>query len=279
MCTAADPRSRSNLRGVPPELLTRWYRWLRIRLPQPWSRRVGQLAYLPRLARGHAATLGVFAEEPLIERLALGTEPLADVGPGLSERVVEIPWVLRSLPSDRDGRILDVGTAFALIVYKWLLVRQPHTIEVADLADAYVPGLRSHVADVRRLPFASDSFDVATCISTLEHVGMNNSDYGVESGGGGEVDALRELGRVAGRVLVTVPAGRDEDMGWQRQYAPSTFRRVVADAGLTVERLEVFAHDPASGWGPAREDSVDARTYGQDAAAAAAIVCAELSRP
>jgi hypothetical protein len=220
----------------------------------------------------------VFAEEPLIERLSLGQEPLDGIGVGLSERVVEIPWVLRSLPADRATRVLDVGTAFSLIVYKWLLVRQPHVVEVADLGEAYVPGLRSHVADVRNLPFAQDSFEVAICISTLEHVGMDNTDYGIESGGAGEVGALRELGRVARRVLVTVPAGTDEDMGWQRQYAPSTFRRVVEEAGLVVERLEVFAHDPASGWAPVAEDSVENRTYGQGAAAAAAIVCAELSR-
>jgi Methyltransferase domain len=212
----------------------------------------------------------------LIERLALGPEPLDGIGVGMSERVVEIPWVMRSLPSSPTKHVLDVGTAFSLIVYKWLLVRQPHIIEVADLAQAYVPGLERHVADVRKLPFRQDSFDVAICISTLEHVGMDNANYGVESGGAGEVGGLRELGRVARRVLVTVPAGSDANMGWQRQYAPSTFRRVVEEAGLTVERLEVFAHDPICGWAPADEDSVEGRTYGVGASAAAAIVCAEL---
>jgi|GEM_PF-5203580 hypothetical protein len=67
-------------------------------------------------------------------------------------------------------------------------------------------------------------------------------------------------------------------MGWQRQYAPRTFRRVVEAAGLVVERLEVFAHHPVGGWAPAEENSVEGRTYGQGGVAAAAIVCAELSR-
>ena len=134
------------------------------------------------------------------------------------------------------------------------------------------------MADVRNLPFADDSFDVAICISTIEHVGMDNADYGIESGGAGDIEGLRELGRVARNVLVTVPAGRDADMGWQRQYTPRTFRRTVTNAGLTVERLEVFAHDPTNGWAPAEENSVESRTYGQGASAAAAIVCAELTR-
>jgi hypothetical protein len=260
-----------------PALLTRQFRRLRVRLPQPWSRRLGQLAYLPKLMRRDQSTRREFAEEPLIERLVSGREPLDGVGVGLTERVVEIPWVLRSLSGAAANHVLDIGTAFAPVVYKRLLVRLPQTVEVADLAPPEIAGLTGHVADVRRLPFANDSFDVAICVSTLEHVGMDNTNYDVASGGGGDVDALRELGRVAQRVFVTVPAGRDADMGWQRQYAPSTFRRVVQDAGLVPTRLEVFVHDPVNGWAPAREDSVGARDYGRDATAAAAIICAELS--
>jgi hypothetical protein len=257
----------------------RTYRWLRLRLPQPWSRRVGQLAYLPKLVRGHAETRREFVEESLIERLASGDAPLERIGAGLSERVVEIPWVLRHLGEDRQSRVLDVGTAFSPTVYKRLLVRRECTVETVDLADASVAGLRSHVADVRELPFAADSFDVAVCVSTLEHIGMDNTQYEIASGGEGDAQALRELGRVARRVLVTVPAGVDADMGWQRQYAPRTFRRLVADAGLTVTSLDVFAHDPASGWAPAAEDAAEARTYGHGAVAAAASICAELRRP
>jgi hypothetical protein len=246
-------------------------------LPQPWSRRFGQLAYLTKLVAGDPPTRGVFEEEPVIERLASGQEPLEGIGAQLTERVVEIPWVLRCLPGDQELHILDIGTAFSPMVYKWLLVRLPHVVEVADLNETSLPGVRSHVADVRKLPFAEGSFDVAICVSTLEHVGMDNANYKTESGGAGQADALRELGRVARRVLVTVPAGRDADMGSFHQYAPTTFRSVVDEAGLAVKRLEVFAHDPVSGWAPTAEDSVGGRTYQRDAVAAAAVICAELS--
>jgi hypothetical protein len=247
-------------------------------LPQPWSRRFGQLAYLPKLATGDIGTRGVFEEEPLIERLALGGAPLEQFGVALSERVVEIPWVWRHLPTDRAMRILDTGTAFAPMIYKWLLLRLPHIVEIVDLNKAYIPGITSHVADLRSLPFEQDSFDAAVCISTLEHVGMDNTNYHIGSGGGGDVQGLRELGRIARVVFVTVPAGCDADMGSHRQYAPSTFRRVVDEAGLEVSRMEVFAHDPLSGWAPATEDSVSDRTYGHGAVAAAAVICAEVSR-
>jgi hypothetical protein len=264
---------------MPPALPIRQFRRLRLGLPQPWSRRLGQLAYSPKLITGDTSTRREFAEEPLVERMALGDEPLEGLGVGLTERVVEIPWVLRSLRSHANAHVLDIGTAFSPMVYKRLLVRQPQSIEVVDLAETDHLGLPCHVADVRSLPFVADGFDIAICVSTLEHVGMDNTNYNVASGGGGDVQALRELGRVARMVLVTVPAGDDANMGWQRQYAPMTFRRVVEEAGLAVKRLEVFAHDRTTGWGPVAEDSVKGRAYGQDTPAAAAIVCAELARP
>jgi hypothetical protein len=240
--------------------------------------RLGRLAYAPRLARGHEETRREFAEEAVIERLAGGAQPLEGIGVALSERVVEIPWVLRRLPAAPRERILDIGTAFSPVVYKRLLVRQPHQVEVADLARAHVPGLTSHVADVRSLPFEQDSFDVAICLSTLEHIGMDNEQYDIQSGGDGDVSALRELGRVARVVLVTVPAGVEANMGWQRQYSPDAFRRAVDAAGLSVVHMDLFAHDPQRGWSPAREGEVADRTYGEGATAAAASICAELTR-
>jgi hypothetical protein len=257
----------------------RSYRWLRVRLPQPWSRIVGVLAYSPVLISGRGEARRELSEEPVIERLSTGDEPLERVGAGMSERVIEIPWVMRRLAAEpATGRVLDIGTAFSPMVYKRLLVRQSHAVEAADLAETQIAGLRSHVADVRSLPFPDASFDVAVCLSTLEHIGMDNAQYNIQSGGAGDVQALRELGRVASTVLVTVPGGADEDMGWQRQYSPPTFRRIVEEAGLRVKRIDLFAHDPARGWSPALEDEVERRSYGKGAVAAAASICAELSR-
>lgn len=237
---------------------------------------MGELVYMPKLISGHRDTRVAFAEEALIDRLMASGRPLSAVGAGLSERVVEIPWVLRSLPSDPSIRVLDVGTAFAPTIYKRLLMRQPQAIEAVDLRSVDVPAIVSHVADVRHLPFAAGTFDVATCISTLEHIGMDNERYSIDSSGGGDIEALRELGRVARRILVTVPAGGDEDHQWLRQYAPATFRQRVARADLSVARLEVFAHDAATGWARVEEDLVADCHFGHGVYAAAAVICADL---
>ena len=73
--------------------------------------------------------------------------------------------------------MLDVGYAFAEPAYlAGLSSLGAAELVGVDLAQADVPGLRSVLADVRDLPFDERSFDLAICISTLEHVGRDNDD-------------------------------------------------------------------------------------------------------
>ena len=67
-----------------------------------------------------------------------------------------------------------------------------------DLAEADVPGLTGVQADVRDLPFDDGAFDLVLCVSTLEHVGADNTGYGLdaEDDGASRLTALRELRRV-----------------------------------------------------------------------------------
>src|SRR5690348_13016966 len=121
--------------------------------------------------------------------------------PGVDERPVEIAWCLARLqPSER---VLDVGYAFAEPAYLDALGELGDVTGV-DLVVADVPGVRGVQADLRELPFEDAEFAVAIAISTLEHVGRDNTQYGLaEEHDDGSLDrALRELGRVARRVLV-----------------------------------------------------------------------------
>jgi SAM-dependent methyltransferase len=148
-----------------------------------------------------------------------------------------------------------------------------------------LPGVSSTVADLRELPFADAQFDATLCISTLEHIGMDNQVYFDSSGQRvdeqGDLTALRELGRVTkpgGRVLVTVPGGRDESFGWHRQYSPDAFVRLAQAAGLEPVQLDLFAHDPGIGWRAVPPEDLRERSYGKGAVAAAGLICASLRR-
>ena len=110
--------------------------------------------------------------------------------------------------------------------------------------------MRTVVADVRRLPFPSRSFDVVFCVSTLEHVGADNTRYGgdAEDDPNAPVAALRELRRVVtrrGRILVTVPTGTGED--WYRHEPAEAWRARFEDADLYVYDEEEYTRT-ADGW-------------------------------
>jgi SAM-dependent methyltransferase len=195
------------------------------------------------------------------------------------ERAIEIPWALARY--DGEGHVLDIGYAFAEPAYLAGLVALGAIDLVGiDLATADVPGLRSVVADVRALPFSDSSYDLAFCISTLEHIGRDNEVYDVdaERDDAGDEAALRELHRVLtkdGRLLVSVPTGEHDDQGWQIQRTPEEWIAVFERAGFIVYEDELYLR-AANGW--RRASLAEARTarYGSGGPGAGAVLLAEL---
>jgi len=197
---------------------------------------------------------------------------------GTDERVVEIPWVLSRLRS--SGRVLEVGYAFAEPAYLAGLLRAGVELVGADLATREVEGMEIVEADVRELPFSDRSFDQVLLVSTLEHVGADNTVYGLaaESDGGARVEALRELRRVLrrdGSLLVTVPLGEPGDHGWFRQEDLRGWSRLYARGGFFVEEVEAYELLP-EGWRAAPEFRAEGVRYGERGPAASAVLCADL---
>jgi SAM-dependent methyltransferase len=256
--------------------------------------RARALAKLREGTLSRATLLHELAGAPEFERIRLlddgiafargarerGDRPRWLQGPaGTDERVVEIPWVLSRLSG---ARALEVGYAFAEPPYLAALLQAGFEELVGvDLAAADVPGLRGVQADVRDLPFADGSFDLALCVSTLEHVGADNSGYGleVEDDGASRLTALRELRRVLtprGRLLITVPCGEPGEYGWFHQDDVRGWTRLFARAGFFIEEQETYELTE-EGWRTAPElDSAGLR-YGERGPAASAVLCAELS--
>lgn len=199
--------------------------------------------------------------------------------PATDERVVEIPWVLSRL---RGRRALEVGYAFAEPPYLAALLQAGFDELVGvDLASVDVPGLTAVQADVRELPFESGAFDLVLCVSTLEHVGADNTGYGLaaEDDGASRLTALREQRRVlapGGRLLITVPCGEPGDYGWFRQDDVGGWTRLFARAGFFVEEQEAYELTDA-GWRTAPELDARGLRYGERGPAASAVLCAELS--
>ena len=199
--------------------------------------------------------------------------------PGHDERVVEIPWVLARYAG--EPRVLDVGYAYAEPVYlAALLALGAHELVGVDLVENEIPGLRPVVADLRELPFEQDSFDLVFCVSTLEHIGLDNRVYGLaaERDERGRSRALRELRRVlarGGRLLVTVPCGEPQDLGWQVQDDVDGWNRLFTRAGFFIAEEEVYELGDA-GWRAAPEFDPAGVRYRERGPGASAVLCAEL---
>ena len=193
------------------------------------------------------------------------------------ERAIEIPWCLARYAGER--RVLDAGYAFAEPAYlAGLTALGAGELTGVDLSASEVPGLRSVVADVRQLPFPDGSFDLAFCISTLEHVGRDNEIYEVDARRetSGDEAALRELRRVLGhdgRLLVSVPTGLEDDQGWQLVRLPADWIALFERAGFIVYEDELYARD-GTGWHAATLTEASAARY--EGPGAGAVLLAEL---
>ncbi len=194
--------------------------------------------------------------------------------PGTDERPVEIPWCLARYAGER--RVLDVGSAFAEPAYlAGLLGLGAPELTGVDLVGVDVPGLSGVQADLRDLPFDDGAFDITIAISTLEHVGRDNTQYGLAAERGDSLDAaLRELRRVSARLLVTVPTGAGELLPEQAVYEPGEWIDRFERAGLTVWEDELYELGDG-GWRsvPALSPGL---LYGARGPGASAVLCAEL---
>jgi len=195
--------------------------------------------------------------------------------PDTDERVVEVPWVLARFRG--EPRVLDLGSANADPLYLAALVEAAPGAVGLDLAAAEIPGLRTEVGDLRRLPFGDHSFDAVFCVSTLEHVGSSQEPYGVEAdaAAGGIAEALGEIRRVLARrgyALVTVPCGSEQDHGWFVQLDREGWNRLFEAADLFVSDQELYVLG-RDGW---RAGDDDRAAYGERGPAASAVLCSEL---
>ena len=233
------------------------------------SGRISRASYLAELVEDEPfRRLRALDDGVAYARLHRGERPRGLLAPGwVDERAIEIPWVLARYAGER--RVLDVGTVFAEPAYVTGLRDLGADVTTVDLAEG-----ADVVADVRNLPFGDASFDLALCVSTLEHVGRDNSTYAVDAprDEDGDEAALRELRRVASRVLVSVPTGVRDDQGWQLQRAPLDWIEVFEGAGFSVFEDELYVRTDE--WRSATLDEAARARYGDHGAGA--VLLAEL---
>jgi O-antigen chain-terminating methyltransferase len=209
-------------------------------------------------------------------------------GRGLPERVVEL--VLARTTYTPGARVLDVGHSNIMECHRLFLetLAPPRHLTGVDIASpVYSTGTyyeQSITADITATGLPAAAFDLIWCVSTLEHVGMDNSVYteNFVRRPGMDAEALSEMIRLlapGGMLLVTVPFGLYEDHGWFKNYDGTSWQDLLSAVRTNMDVSELyFGYDPDRGWEAAAPSSLSSRGYKTYPNAGAAGLAAALIR-
>ena len=216
----------------------------------PWQSGYGE--YKIESIRQSLADPGIMQRFQPVEKLPTG------YGIKIDERIVEFPWVVAHLPAE-PVRCLDAGSTLNhdFILDRPVFSNKDLTImTLVPESEAFWDRKISYLwGDLRTSPFATDWFDVVTCISTLEHVGMDNSIYTdnptyQKKDFQSHLEVIKEFKRIlkpSGKLYLTVPYGRFQDCGFQQVFNAEMLQRVVDTFGGQVIE-QTFYQYHATGW-------------------------------
>lgn len=218
---------------------------------RPW--RPGYSEYKAR------ALYRILANSAMLDLFREGKELPGNYGVRLDARVVEVPWALSRL-SPGPGMLLDAGSSLNhdhILTAPPLATKAISILTLAPEARCYWErGISYLYGDLRRTVLRDAAFDEVVCISTIEHVGMDNAMYAQEDNGrkgpveGGYLEAVRELRRIVapgGRLYMTFPFGRYENHGWFQQFDARMADNVLQTFTPARYQETIFEYG-ASGW-------------------------------
>lgn len=274
---------KSTLRVVYKKLLCFWFVQTGMR---PWSRGYGEYK---ATAIENVLNAGRFSSEKLEK----------GYGFRLDERIVEYAWFISRLPGEA-GRLLDAGS---VLNFDYIL-KQPtlntKNIFISTLAPEpscyWQMGVSYVYEDLRDSCFKDGYFDWIASLSTIEHIGLDNTmlytaeNTKRENAGESCLQAVKEYRRMlktGGTLFLSFPFGRHENRGWFQIFDAAMLNQVIDTFSPSSIKEFHYKYEP-EGWRvSSREESKDAtyfdihtqRTYDNDfAAASRAIVCLELTK-
>jgi SAM-dependent methyltransferase len=198
-------------------------------------------------------------DESLLDKLAKGGSLPPGYGYRLDARLIEIPWVLSRVRT-KGARFLDAGSAFNydfVLTAPALKDKQTTILTLAPEGQAFWQlGVSYVFGDLRDLDFRDERFDAVACISTIEHVGMDNTMYAEDLASAQRSDksefvlAVKELKRVlktGGSLYISFPFGRYENHGWFQQFDSALVDTLVTAFAPSQFHESIYQYHP-DGW-------------------------------
>ena len=222
----------------------------------------GQVPWSDGYSRYRNAVIeNALVKPSVLQSFAAGTALPKGYGFKLDERCVEIPWIFSRYPQAK-GMVLDAGCAYLKFgsIRRRLDPEASVTLLTLDKRDMAFPVSAKEVcrleADMRNVPLERQSFDAITCVSTLEHVGMDNTQLYTadesfrEQSEEDYIKAFRELGsllKTGGSLFVTVPFGLRKNHGWLQVFDAPMLNSLIGSPDLELVEETIFQHQ-ATGW-------------------------------
>jgi SAM-dependent methyltransferase len=175
----------------------------------------------------------------------------------INERVVEYPWIFGHLIETGKARplVLDAGS---ILNHDFILNRAPFKgsdLTIMTLAPEkycrWYDGFSYVYGDLRETFFDDQTFDTVICISTIEHIGLDNTllytsdQQHAERDGAGFLAAAREFRRIlrpGGICYVSFPFGARQNLGWYQVFDESMVRQLVEAFSPTSHQIEYFRY-------------------------------------
>jgi len=215
----------------------------------------------------------------------------------IDERIIEYPWFLSRLPSG-TGKLLDAGSSLNfeyIISHRKLSEKRIFISTLAPEPNCFWRKGVSYVfQDLRNTCFRDDYFDWIVSISTIEHIGLDNTMLYTdditkrENNPYAYLDVVKEFYRIlkpGGKLYVTLPFGKYKNHSWFQVFDSTMLDQSIETFSPTLVIENHFRYE-SEGWRvSSREESRNAtcfdihqqKTYDADYAAfSRAVVCLEM---
>lgn len=217
----------------------------------------------------------------------------------IDDRIIEYPWLFSQLPNG-TGTLLDAGST---LNYE-LIINQPSLLSKKIYISTLAPesncfwskGISYIYEDLRNCCFKDHFFDWIVCISTAEHIGLDNnllytSDFSKkENKPDSYISAITEFSRIlkpGGTLYITLPFGIKVNRGWFQVYDGQMIDELIMTFGPSSYIESHFRYQP-NGWEKSSRklsknatcfDIHQQKEYDPDFAAfARGIVCLEMKK-